>query len=150
MTIQCIKLHYYSSIWGKRIKCNWLNHLNCYFYQCCGGGGSGSKFDLCSAILWIWIRIPNTDLDPHPQKKKNNLMNTFFIIIFSKFIPNATVWKALNPDPKWSKFLDPDSNTMYLDPQHWFKPADAKARKTFVCQFLCRIFPVLSVEILFF
>ena len=26
-----------------------------------------------------------------------------------------------NPDPNWATILDPDPNSMYLDPQHWFK-----------------------------
>ena len=25
-----------------------------------------------------------------------------------------------DPDPNWAKILDPDPNSMYLDPQHWF------------------------------
>ena len=24
----------------------------------------------------------------------------------------------LDPDPNWAKILDPDPNSMYLDPQH--------------------------------
>ena len=26
---------------------------------------------------------------------------------------------TLDPDPNWAKVLDPDPNSMYLDPQHW-------------------------------
>ena len=26
---------------------------------------------------------------------------------------------TLDPDPKWAKTLDPDPNSIYLDPQHW-------------------------------
>ena len=25
----------------------------------------------------------------------------------------------LDPDLNWAKILDPDPNSMYLDPQHW-------------------------------
>ena len=25
----------------------------------------------------------------------------------------------MNPDSNWAKILDPDQNSMYLDPQHW-------------------------------
>ena len=26
---------------------------------------------------------------------------------------------TLDPDPNWAKILDPDPNSMYLDPQHF-------------------------------
>ena len=28
----------------------------------------------------------------------------------------------LDSDPNWAKILDPVSNSMYLDPQHWCPP----------------------------
>ena len=28
---------------------------------------------------------------------------------------------TLDPDPNWAKSLDPDKNSMYLDPQHWVR-----------------------------
>ena len=37
--------------------------------------------------------------------------------IFS-FKINST---GITPDPNWAKILDPDPNSMYLDPPHWLK-----------------------------
>ena len=38
----------------------------------------------------------------------------YFLIICLK-IDDIT----LDPDPNWAKILDPNPNSMYLDPQHW-------------------------------
>ena len=49
--------------------------------------------------------------------KENYLSLKLFWICFFK-IDSIT----LDPDPdsNWAKILDPDPNSMYLDPQHWF------------------------------
>ena len=41
----------------------------------------------------------------------------------------------LDPDPNWAKILDPDPNSMYLDPQHW----PIKERKFNLQQQVCII-----------
>ena len=35
---------------------------------------------------------------------------------FKIFINNSETQLIKNPDPNWAKILDPDSNSMYLDP----------------------------------
>ena len=44
---------------------------------------------------------------------------TIFNIFFFFKIDNVTLWNGLDSAPNWSKFQDPDPNTMYLDPQQW-------------------------------
>ena len=46
--------------------------------------------------------------------KENCLSLKLFLIYFvSKLIT------TLDPDPNWAKILDPDPNSVYLDPQQW-------------------------------
>ena len=46
--------------------------------------------------------------------KGNFFSKIIIIFIFSFKIDSIT----LDPDPNWTKILDPDPNSMYLDPQH--------------------------------
>ena len=58
------------------------------------------------------IKTRGRDTTPRPPP-------TFFskiILNFSFKIDSIT----LDPDPNWAKILDPDPNSMYLDPQHCF------------------------------
>ena len=45
------------------------------------------------------------------------ILNFFFVF---KIDNTVTLNPDPNPDPNWAKILDPDPNSMYLDPQHWF------------------------------
>ena len=48
-------------------------------------------------------------------------MNSTDTLYFSKIILHFSFKIhsiTLDPDPKWAKILDPDPNSMYLDPQH--------------------------------
>ena len=58
--------------------------------------------------------------------KRNNFLKIFFLYLFLKidFITLDTdqdpdLDPVPAPDPNWVKILDPDPNSMYLDPQHW-------------------------------
>ena len=46
--------------------------------------------------------------------------NCFYLKLFliSSF-KNDSITMDPDPDPNWAKILDPDPNSMYLDPQHW-------------------------------
>ena len=56
------------------------------------------------------------------RKEKNSKLFLFFSFKLLTITGNITLDPDpdLDPHPNWAKFLDPDPNSIYLDPQHWW------------------------------
>ena len=68
-----------------------------------------------------WVKISLCDIlffELLKNKSKGNFFLQNYLKLFFFFKIDSF---TLDPDPNWATILDPDSNLMYLDPQHCLK-----------------------------
>ena len=65
-------------------------------------------------------------------------LQNYFALFFQKLIIQYN--PGSGPDPNWAKNLDPDLNSIYLDPQHWLYRYACLSTSFFMCSSCLGIF----------